>query len=221
MNYISNKELIEELKRTNISKVKLAKECGVSRQSIYQWIDGNAFPKGNTRDKLVNALGLNESTSTTTISTVIEKVHYVPVLSYVQAGEFTEADEPKEVIEYIPLPANEAPKNSFLMAVRGDSMTYDYSPSQRLKIDYARFSISEGEKVLVDTSKTNIDCLVGKVVVAHNGQGTTVKLVYLEEKGICLMPLNSRFQNNDEIKRPDEARIIGQVIDVINKRNFR
>lgn len=144
----------------------------------------------------------------------------VPVLSYVQAGEFTNHPEQVQPMRYELMPASSVPKGAFLLDVIGNSMNYDHSEAQILNRDYDRFSIEEGEQVLVDPSELNISNLVGKVIVAKNGDGTTVKLVYQEEKGICLMPLNSRFQNDNDIKKPSEATVIGRVVQVMRIKRF-
>ena len=57
-------------------------------------------------------------------------------------------------------------------------------------------------------------------MVARNSDGATVKLLYKENNHLCLMPLNSKFQSNDEIKQPFQAEIIGRVVNVFNIRSF-
>lgn len=234
MNKLTYDLIQSRMKEIGLTPVNIIKKSGLSKQNVYNWVNAKATPKGDDYRKFLHILRLTIdidgeivpvdklTNSNFDEAKNIEKIKYVPILSYVQAGEFTDLSNlNSDELEHIPLPASEVPKNAFLLRVKGDSMVYDYSSSQRLKMEYSRFSINENECVLIDTNQTNIDCLIGKVVVAHNGQGTTVKLAYEEEQGICLMPLNSRLQNNENIKRPDTARIIGKVIDVINKRSFR
>lgn len=227
-------DLYKRRKELKLPVKKILEYVGIGRQTLYDYEnpEKNVKPSADKYKKLLEVLQIKESndgkiikfSNNETMPEISDplKIKLVPILSYVQAGEFSDLSHlNSDELEYIPLPASEVPHNAFLMKVKGDSMVYDYSPTQRLKMEYSKFSINENEFVLVDTNQTNIDCLIGKVMVAHNGHGTTVKLAYEEEQGICLMPLNSRLQNNENIKRPDDARIIGKVIDVINKRNFR
>ena len=175
---------------------------------------GNTFTGGN------NAVGEGSFVGTShNNAELVKKAVEVPILSYVQAGEFTHQQESnfKDIQESQLLPADWVPTGAFLLKVVGKSMTYDFAnfDKQKLNPDYARFSIEEGEQVLVDTREVNPYNLEGKVVVAANSDGTTVKLLYREEKGLCLMPLNTEYQNNEYIKRPDDATIIGRVIRII------
>ena len=52
--------------------------------------------------------------------------------------------------------------------------------------------------------------------MAQNSDGATVKLLYKDENKLCLMPLNSNYQDNENIKHPSEAIILGRAIKVIN-----
>ena len=214
------KELLE---KSNISQSELSRRLGITRGSVSNWVKGKSNPTLDKYQQIIEILGETTEKSQLFSDVKFLKAINVPVLSYVQAGEVTEQTDLSlyDDIKYIPLAEKDVPKNGFLMEVLGDSMVYDFSHNQRLKRDYSRFHIGEGESVLVDPAKKDICNLLGKVVVAHNGTGTTVKLVYQDEKGLCLMPLNSRLQNNEEIKRPEEARIIGQVVRVVNERDFK
>lgn len=140
----------------------------------------------------------------------------IPVINYVQAGEFTDHPESVEPIRYeLAAISQNLPRNSFALEVKGPSMKFDYAPTQLLDEKLAKYSINAGELVVIDTSQINLSDLIGKVIVAINGDGTTVKLVYEDEKGLCLMPLNSKYQTRDEIKRPGEVRILGRVVKII------
>jgi repressor LexA len=99
--------------------------------------------------------------------------------------------------------------------VAGKSMTFDHSDRQILSDKYLKYSMQEGESIVVDPNEVDKSNLVGKVVVARNSDGTTVKLLYKDETGVCFMPLNSYYQNNDEIKYPSEATILGRAVKII------
>lgn len=140
----------------------------------------------------------------------------IPVINYVQAGEFTDHPENVEPLRYeIAAISQNLPENAFALEVKGSSMKFDHSPNQLLDDKFLKYSINAGELVVIDTSQIEENRLFGKIIVAMNGDGTTVKLVYEDEKGLCLMPLNSKYQTRDEIKRPGEVRILGRVVKVI------
>ncbi|QIW11044.1 S24 family peptidase [Francisella sp. LA112445] len=206
-----SKDLKPTLKKIGMKQKELAEILGKSERTIKHWVAGVNSPAYDTHLEVMKILGIDESDiNNTSIK--------VPVLSYVQAGEFTESSYEVDPIRYINLPANMIPKNGFLLEVKGNSMHYDYNDKQKLDKNYAKYSLDEGETIVVDPNDINIMNLVGKVVVAKNSDGATVKLVYIEDGKLCLMPLNSDFQNNDEIKQPSEAEIIGRVVNVF--RNF-
>ncbi|MED7819360.1 MULTISPECIES: LexA family protein [unclassified Francisella] len=206
-----SKDLKPTLKKIGMKQKELAEILGKSERTIKHWVAGVNSPAYDTHLEVMKILGIDESAmDNMTIK--------APVLSYVQAGEFTESSYEEDPIRYINLPTNMIPKNGFLLEVKGNSMHYDYSDKQRLDKKYAKYSLDEGETIIVDPNDINIMNLVGKVVVAKNSDGATVKLVYVEDGKLCLMPLNSDFQNNDEIKQPSEAEIIGRVVNVF--RNF-
>jgi SOS-response transcriptional repressor LexA len=206
-----SKDLKPTLKKIGMKQKELAEILGKSERTIKHWVAGVNSPAYDTHLEVMKILGIDESDiNNTSIK--------VPVLSYVQAGEFTESSYEVDPIRYINLPVNMIPKNGFLLEVKGNSMHYDYNDKQKLDKKYAKYSLDEGETIVVDPNDINIMNLVGKVVVAKNSDGATVKLVYIEDGKLCLMPLNSDFQNNDEIKQPSEAEIIGRVVNVF--RNF-
>ncbi|API87704.1 LexA family protein [Francisella uliginis] len=200
-------DLKPTLKKIGMKQKELAEILGKSERTIKHWVAGVNSPAYDTHLEVMKILGIEESdTDNMSIK--------APVLSYVQAGEFTQSSDEIDPIRYINLPVNMIPKNGFLLEVKGNSMNYDYSDKQKLDKKYAKYSLDEGETIIVDPNDINIMNLVGKVIVAKNSDGATVKLVYIEDGKLCLMPLNSDFQNNDEIKQPSEAEIIGRVVNV-------
>lgn len=204
-------DLKPTLKKIGMKQKELAEILGKSERTIKHWVAGVNSPAYDTHLEVMKILGIEESdTDNMSIK--------APVLSYVQAGEFTQSSDEIDSIRYVNLPINMIPKNGFLLEVKGNSMNYDYSDKQKLDKKYAKYSLDEGETIIVDPNDINIMNLVGKVIVAKNSDGATVKLVYIEDGKLCLMPLNSDFQNNDEIKQPSEAEIIGRVVNVF--RNF-
>ncbi|ASG68908.1 repressor [Francisella halioticida] len=203
-----SKDLKPTLKKIGMKQKELAEILGKSERTIKHWVAGINSPAYDTHLEVMKILDIDESSTTSSMSI------RVPVLSYVQAGEFTQSSYEIDPIRYVNLPFNMIPKNGFLLEVKGSSMNYDYNDKQKLDKKYAKYSLEEGETIIVDPNDINIMNLVGKVIVAKNSDGATVKLVYIEDGKLYLMPLNSDFQNNNEIKQPSEAEIIGRVINV-------
>ncbi|MFT4693500.1 MAG: repressor LexA [Francisella sp.] len=209
------KELKPKLKAIGMTQKILAEKLNISTKAIRNWIAGTASPTMNRHEQVMDILGIdtlinhNEDDSSTTLAIK------VPILSLVQAGEFTESVEDADPIGYLELPADMIPKNGYLLEVTGKSMTFDHSERQILSDRYLRYSLHEGESIIVDPNQIDINNLIGKVVVAQNSDGATVKLLYKDENKLCLMPLNSNYQDNEGIKNPSEAIILGRAIKVI------
>ena len=213
-----NIQLIKnELKKQKISQSEFAKKIGVTRSCVTKYFSGVAKPTMDRYEEMLKILNLHNLSNINSVEAI-----KVPLLTYSQAKNFNNSLllDDNENITYIPMIADKVPNNGFLISLVGDGMNYDFSNSQILNREYSMFHIFAGEQLLIDPNQTNINKLINKIVLADTSSGTTVKLVYQDEKGLCLMPLNSRLQNNEEIKRPDEARIIGQVVRVVNERDF-
>ncbi|EDN34967.1 prophage repressor protein [Francisella tularensis subsp. tularensis FSC033] len=211
-------DLKPALKRIGMKQIELAKKLGKSDRTIKGWVAGTNCPSYDGHIEVMRILGLKDNycPSDTSIITVTN----VPVLSYVQAGEFTESQENIDPIDYLQIPDTLVPKNGFSLQVQGESMLYDFSESQLLNPKYSKYTIYEGENILVDPNQVNPQDLIDKVVVARNSDGATVKLLYKDNNRLYLMPLNSKLQNNDEIKSPADAVIIGRVVKSFNIRSF-
>lgn len=211
-------DLKPALKRIGMKQVELAQKLGKSDRTIKGWVAGTNCPSYDGHIEVMKILGLEDNYHPN--DTSIVAIANVPVLSYVQAGEFTEAQESIDPIDYLQIPHSLVPKNGFSLRVQGESMLYDSSESQLLGPKYAKYTLYEGENILVDPSEISPQNLVDKIVVARNSDGATVKLLYKDNNHLYLMPLNSKFQNNDEIKSPTDAVIIGRVINSFNVRSF-
>ncbi|AAO54612.1 peptidase, S24 family [Pseudomonas syringae pv. tomato str. DC3000] len=127
-----------------------------------------------------------------------------PVVSWVAAGDWSEAVEP-----YPPGAADEydvsdykAKGPAFWLVVKGDSMTAPTAPS-----------IPEGSQILVDT---RAEVLPGKLVIAKlagSNEATFKKLV--EYGGVrYLKPLNSAYPT---VQCTEDCRIIGIVVRSLTK----
>ncbi|OIN85020.1 LexA family protein [Francisella sp. TX07-6608] len=216
--FIYGRDLGPLLIEKGLKRKELAERLNINIRTIHGYIAGKYAPTYERHIGIMNILGLEDNyyPKDNQVIPIID----VPVLSYVQAGEFTESIESLDSIDFLKVPKELVPKNGFSLKVQGDSMLYDISESQILHSKYAKYTLSEGENILIDPNELSPQNLIDKLVVARNLDGATVKLLYRENNKLCLMPLNSKYQNNENIKTPDAASIIGKVVTSINIRNF-
>ncbi len=212
--FVYSKDLKPLLKEKGIKQTTLAEKLDISTRAIKGWIAGVNSPTYDRHLEVMKVLGVEDKYRNN------ENIINIPVLSYVQAGEFTDLALDVEPIDYLKVPKELVPKDGFSLKVQGDSMLYDISENQRLEPKYSRFTLYDSENIIIDPSDKSIQSLIDKVVVARNSDGATVKLLHKENDEIFLMPLNSKYQDNQSILKPDEAEIIGKVVNAYSVRNF-
>ncbi len=176
-------------KITKTSQKELGKFCGVSDVAVGYWEKDLNLPSGEALSKL--AKFFNTSIDYILYGTefegrLITNMRKVPVLSWVQAGFFTEI-KPSEIL-------NDADRwvetslrisdNSFALEVKGDSMT---NPN-------GLPTIPEGATVIVDPEA---EAMHGKIVVARvdGTNEATVKKLVIDGPQKFLVPLNPRYPN--------------------------
>ncbi|HCT7892232.1 TPA: LexA family transcriptional regulator [Klebsiella aerogenes] len=176
-------------KITKTSQKELGKFCGVSDVAVGYWEKDLNLPSGEALSKL--AKFFNTSIDYILYGTefegrLITNMRRVPVLSWVQAGFFTET-KPSEIL-------NDADRwvetslrisdNSFALEVKGDSMT---NPN-------GLPTIPEGATVIVDPEA---EAMHGKIVVARvdGTNEATVKKLVIDGPQKFLVPLNPRYPN--------------------------
>lgn len=176
-------------KITKTSQKELGKFCGVSDVAVGYWEKDLNLPSGEALSKL--AKFFNTSIDYILYGTefegrLITNMRKVPVLSWVQAGFFTET-KPSEIL-------NDAVRwvetslrisdNSFALEVKGDSMT---NPN-------GLPTIPEGATVIVDPEA---EAMHGKIVVARvdGTNEATVKKLVIDGPQKFLVPLNPRYPN--------------------------
>ncbi len=199
-------------KRTELglTQIQLAKQVGISQQSLQKIEDGRT---NNPRKllELANALqcspewlqfGITTSNdsaeSNVTSAPYFNSFRKLPLISHVQAGEWSEAIDYRtlgEDIEWQESPST-ASENAFWLKVVGDSMTSQVGQS-----------IPEGHLILVDP---NVQADNGSLVVAKL-EGTdevTFKKLFIDAGQKYLKPLN---QNYNPLEINGNCRIIGVV----------
>lgn len=162
-------------KTTKTTQNDLGKYCGVSGVAVGYWEKDLNLPNGDALIRLAKYFNTTEAyilygIPSKQANAVVTTMKRLPILSYVQAGKFTEsipAEIYDEAIDYIETSMKVSP-GSFALIVRGDSMT---NPA-------GMPSIPEGVKVIVDPSEEPVH---GKIVVARldGTSEVTVKNLFL------------------------------------------
>lgn len=181
---------IKALRRiTKTSQKELGKFCGVSDVAVGYWEKDVNVPSGESLAKL--AKYFNTSIDYILYGTefegnLITKMRRIPVISWVQAGQFTEckaAEVFSEVDKWVETSLRIG-DSSFALEVKGDSMT---NPN-------GLPTIPEGATVIVDPDAAPIH---GKIVVARLDETNeaTVKKLVIDGHQKFLVPLNPRYPN--------------------------
>ncbi|MHA3054847.1 helix-turn-helix domain-containing protein [Acinetobacter sp. ANC 4633] len=193
-------------KAKKMTQKELAQKSGVKQSVISDLETGNAKSTGSILE-LANALGItaeelkkgifDENESSNVISI---KAHMAPVLSWVQAGTFTNVAsvDISQVEEWLPLP--EECTNCFYLKVQGISNQPEFL---------------EGDYILVDPDVYYNDMLSGDMIVVRRGEDATFKKLVIETDGTkYLQALNPEFKPNI-IPIDEQCSFVGQVVDCI------
>ncbi|MHD0351692.1 LexA family protein [Escherichia coli] len=181
---------IKALRRvTGTSQKELGKFCGVSDVAVGYWEKDINTPGGEALSKLAKFF----NTSIDYIlygaefeGKLVTNMRRVPVISWVQAGQFTEcraAEVFSEVDKWVDT-SLKIGDNSFALEVKGDSMT---NPN-------GLPTIPEGATVIVDP---DAESRHGKIVIARldGTNEATVKKLVIDGPQKFLVPLNPRYPN--------------------------
>lgn len=193
-------------KAKKMTQKELAQKSGVKQSVISDLETGNAKSTGSILE-LANALGItaeelkkgifdeNESSNVIPI-----KAHMAPVLSWVQAGVFTNVQsvDMSEVEEWLPLPDD--CENCFYLKVQGLS-------------NYPTFH--EGDYILVDPHVQFSDMQSGDIIVVRKHDDATFKKLVIETDGAkYLQALNPEFKPNT-IPLDEDCIFVGEVVDSV------
>lgn len=167
----------------------MGKFCGVSDVAVGYWEKDVNVPGGESLIRLAKFFNTSIDYilyGTEFEGTLITKMRRVPVISWVQAGQFTEckaADLLSDVDKWVETSLRIG-DNSFALEVKGDSMT---NPN-------GLPTIPEGATVIVDP---DAEPLHGKIVVARvdGTNEATVKKLVIDGSQKFLVPLNPRYPN--------------------------
>lgn len=193
-------------KAKKMTQKELAQKSGVKQSVISDLETGNAKSTGSILE-LANALsvtaeelkkGIFDEVSVTNVVPVAPRM--APVLSWVQAGTFTNVQsiDMSQVEEWLPLP--DECTNCFYLKVQGISNNPEFL---------------EGDYILVDPDVYYSDMQSGDMIVVRKFEDATFKKLVIETDGSrYLQALNPEFKPNI-IALDEDCHFVGQVIDCI------
>ena len=156
-----NERLAELRSAAKLTQNAVAKTVGVSRAAVTQWENGLTKPKGEYIHALAKLYGCTtgyilhgEDSEIGNVTPASIGLRQIPIISYVQAGCWTESAECRELdgsIKYITTDLDVGGR-TFAVEIQGDSMLPEFS---------------EGDVVLIDPDEPHHP---GDFVVAKNGE---------------------------------------------------
>lgn len=205
---------MEVLPPKKIKGVDLARAVGVKPPSVSDWLSGKSKTmEGENLIKASKFLGVSASWLASGIGKPIKEnkvteaslnntspvtAKMAPVLSWVQAGTFTnvQALDLSQIEEWLPLP--EECTNCFYLKVVGISNSPDFL---------------EGDYILVDPDVYYGDMQSGDMIVVRKFEDATFKKLVIEsDNSRYLQALNPNFHPNI-IPLDEHCHFVGQVVD--------
>lgn len=197
-------------RQLKLTQKDIAEYVGISASAVTQW---ESDATGLSSDSLLKLASLLECSPEwllsgkgelePSIKAMASKSKVVPVISWVQAGVWTEAlSTARNKSEWVETTAKIS-ELAFALRVKGDSMTSSSS-----------LSIPEGAIVIVDPEYGFIEDVNEKIVIAQtNGNHeATIKKFVIDGPNKYLMPLNPQFK---AIEVDDTCKLIGVVKQII------
>lgn len=186
------------------TKTDIWKACGISSGAVTHWFNGStqeitgtnltntASVLGVNAEWLATGKGLREASN---IASAPDSRGFVPLISNVQAGEFSEAiDALSGDYEQVPISITKS-RYTFALAVVGDSMSPDFP---------------EGTRLIVEPE---MQFQAGDYVIAKNGEEATFKQLVRDSGEWYLKPINPQYPT----KPLGGSRIIGVVRESVRK----
>ena len=202
----SHKKRMDEL---GIRQVDLINKKVASKGTISLWLSGSSVPSGERLVKLSNELqvdaawiltgqgGMNDRLDNSVDLNPIATVIYAPVLSWVQAGGFTDMESISNLTECEKLPlVPGAGKRSFYLEVKGLSNAPYFE---------------EGEKICIDPDYHLEDIQTGEMIVVKCNDTATFKALISESNGYYLKPLNPNW-SEQVIPLNEDCVLVGKYV---------
>lgn len=183
--------ITKRMKELKIKQVDLINKKVASKGTISLWLSGGAVPSGERLVKLSNELqvdaawiltgqgGIDDRLDNSVDLNPIATVIYAPVISWVQAGDFTDMELISNLAECEKLPlVPGAGRRSFYLEVKGLSNAPYFE---------------EGEKICIDPDYQLEDVQTGEMIVVKCNNTATFKALISESDGYYLKPLNPNW----------------------------
>lgn len=187
--------------RLGLTENEFAARVGVTRGSVQQWERGATAPNRTRQPAVAKLLGISVSELMSEDSNVAPgnfSKGVVPLISWIQAGEWVGANDPLqpgEAERWLPCAASHS-ESTYALRVRGDSMV---SPHGK--------SYPEGCIIFVDPERRSPDN-GARIVAKLKGSDEVTFKVYKQEDGRrWLQPLNP-----SHLPIRDEFHVLGTVI---------
>lgn len=199
----------KRMKELKIKQVDLINKKVASKGTISLWLSGSSIPSGERLVKLSNELqvdaawiltgqgGMNDRLDNNVDLNPIATVIYAPVLSWVQAGDFTDMESISNLAECEKLPlVPGAGKRSFYLEVKGLSNAPYFE---------------EGEKICIDPDYHLEDIQTGEMIVVKCNDTATFKALISESNGYYLKPLNPNW-SEQVIPLNEDCVLVGKYV---------
>lgn len=199
----------KRMKELKIKQVDLINKKVASKGTISLWLSGSSVPSGERLVKLSNELqvdaawiltgqgGMNDRLDNSVDLNPIATVIYAPVLSWVQAGDFTDMESISNLAECEMLPlVPGAGRRSFYLEVKGLSNAPYFE---------------EGEKICIDPDWCLEDIQTGEMIVVKCNDTATFKALISESNGYYLKPLNPNW-SEQVIPLNEDCVLVGKYV---------
>lgn len=199
----------KRMKELKIKQVDLINKKVASKGTISLWLSGSSIPSGERLVKLSNELqvdaawiltgqgGMNDRLDNSVDLNPIATVIYAPVLSWVQAGDFTDMESISNLAECEMLPlVPGAGRRSFYLEVKGLSNAPYFE---------------EGEKICIDPDWSLEDIQTGEMIVVKCNDTATFKALISESNGYYLKPLNPNW-SEQVIPLNEDCVLVGKYV---------
>lgn len=200
-----NKRMIE----LGLSQADVMRGTGAGRATVSGWINGSNSPSAKYMESLAKVLKttsswilngqeqkidqLDNNVDLNPLATVI----YAPVISWVQAGDFTDMESISNLADCEKLPlVPGAGRRSFYLEVKGLSNAPYFE---------------EGEKICIDPDYQLEEIQTGEMVVVKCNDTATFKALISESNGYFLKPLNPNW-NEQVIPLNEDCMLVGKYV---------
>jgi len=199
----------QKMKELGLSQADVMRGTGAGRATVSGWINGSNAPSAKYLESLAKTLKttsswilngkedsdrkLDNSVSLDLVATVT----YAPVISWVQAGDFTDMESISNLAECERLPlVPGAGKRSFYLEVKGLSNAPYFE---------------EGEKICIDPDYQLCDIHTGEMIVVKCNDTATFKALISESNGYYLKPLNPNW-SEQVIPLNEDCVLVGKYV---------